>query len=198
MEFILSSVYSDVNEKSKFDRGPVVDPHLVHLYNDCISGRCEGMQMENVSDPTTSVLMTHRLSASMLRLLYIRFAGISSIAFLFTLIVVLCGLSPAYFAVPAALVLLLKFEARATVVRFTCTASGMEIDRLAGPKETVKWPEIQAFIRRSIFKRRYAALIARNHPQLNFYELSEEVLNGLVAILRETSNARIVGFDGYR
>ncbi len=83
----------------------------------------------------------------------------------------------------------LWFERRFGVF-LACTNTGMEITTARGRHVSIPWADIRAF-RRGILG--FAVLVSDPRRVLWFF-LPERVLNKLLAVLREASDARIIGF----
>lgn len=83
----------------------------------------------------------------------------------------------------------LWFERR-FVVFLACTNAGLEITTARGRQVSIPWAGIRAF-RRGILG--FAVLVSDPRRVLWFF-LPERILNKLLAILREASDARITGF----
>jgi hypothetical protein len=62
---------------------------------------------------------------------------------------------------------------------------------MLGRREIIRWAEVRSFRR----YREDALMRSNNHPMLSFQCVPRELVDKLAAILRETSNARITGFD---
>ena len=81
--------------------------------------------------------------------------------------------------------------ARCVVFAFNCTHFDIEVTTMLGRRETIRWAEVRSF-------RRYtedALLRSNNHPMLSFQCVPRETTDRLAAILRESSDARIIGFE---
>lgn len=80
---------------------------------------------------------------------------------------------------------------RCVVFAFNCTRFDIEVTTMLGRRENIRWAEVRSF-------KRYtedALLRSNNHPMLSFQYIPQKDIDALAAILRETSDARIVGFD---
>ena len=86
---------------------------------------------------------------------------------------------------------LLVWFAKHTVKGFECLSPGMNVQDLSNRVMGIPWDEVRRFRRLSA---RLAVLSLRKGWYI-FLGLPKPVLDQLIALLREASNARIIGFD---
>ena len=86
---------------------------------------------------------------------------------------------------------LLVWFTKHTVKGFECLSPGMNVEDLSNRVMGIPWDEVRRFRRLSA---RFAVLSLRKGWYI-FLGLPKPVLEQLIAVLRETSNARIIGFD---
>ena len=77
------------------------------------------------------------------------------------------------------------------VQEFSIVTAELRVTLFSGRRETVGWQDISTLRQGQSFA---GILKAHNHRPI-WFDVPRDVMGKLVAILRETSNARIIGFD---
>ncbi|MCL6519617.1 MAG: hypothetical protein K6T99_07255 [Armatimonadetes bacterium] len=75
-------------------------------------------------------------------------------------------------------------------ISFAVTDFGLQLVTILGSKESIKWAEIRLLRG----KRNRAVLVSEDRPIYYLYLFPKDAMMSLAAVLREASNARVIGF----
>ncbi|MDH7481824.1 MAG: hypothetical protein QHH26_07615 [Armatimonadota bacterium] len=75
-------------------------------------------------------------------------------------------------------------------ISFAVTDFGLQLITILGSKESIKWSEIRLLRGKS----NRAVLVSEDRPIYYLYLFPKDAMMSLAAVLREASNARVIGF----